>query len=297
MQKTMRFTMGFFCLGFVVLFLLRLGYGYWTSPNGEPIRSAPINRASGQVWQFASSLKNYASAKVKRSASPVAAFSETDQKYEKIANIGLQSSKYDVAERNIRDLVKSSTSVIQFEQRSGLKGRRVARLAIGVIPNQFDSFVKDARTFGKLTELTINKSDKTNEYRQLTAQRVSLEKTRDALTKLKQRQGDITAMLALEKQMLSLEQQAQSLGVSLGDFDSENEFVTVKIVVSETGPPAIRNISFPNRALIAFVWTVKYYTFLWLGFAAAMIGALGVTLLWRFFMGYTQQIEAPSPSK
>lgn len=299
MQQTVRRSILVFLAGFLTLFVLRLGYGYWQSPNGEVIRQNNFGQTISSGWNFASGLKNYASSKIKRAASgPTSATAGggggADQKYEKIANVGLRSDKFDVHESDIRNLIKTSSSLIQFEQRRGLKGYRTLQLAVGVNPNRFDTFVEEAQSFGKLTELTINKSDKTNEYRELQAKRVSLEKTREALTQLKQREGEIRAMIELEKQILSLEQQIQNLGVSLGDFDAENEFVTVKMLLAEAKAAAIRSISFATRVLVAFTWTVKYYAVLWLSLAAAIIAGLGGTQLVRIFANLLPKPDADS---
>ena len=258
-----------FVIGFIGLFGLRLGYGYITQPNGTPISSYTRN-VSAQAWKFASGLRNFASAKFKKVSrrQPLAGGpSGTDQKYEKVANVGLRSTTFDKHEASVRDHIKTNDALIQFEQRRGLKGNRLLRLAIGVNPDKFDSFVRKVQTFGKLTQLTINKSDKTNEYRDLQAKRASLEKSRQALTELKKRDGDIRSLVELEKQILTLEQQIQALGVNLGDFDSENEFVTVKLLLAEAKSAVLRNISFVRRALTAFVWTVSYYTTLWVALA------------------------------
>ena len=287
MPKTIRTTIILFVTGFLLVFFLRLGYGYLQSPDGVQIQSGRVGGTISQGWDFAAGLKNYASKKIGvlsmhssgQSATPA---TTTDQKYEKVANIGLYTDKFDDDETRVRTLIKKSSALIQFEQRQGLKGRRLLRLAIGVNPAQFDEFVDEIQTYGKLTELTINKSDKTNEYRQLQAKRVSLEKARASLTELKQREGEIRDMIELERRILESEQEIQKLGVSLGDFDAENEFVTVKILLAEK-KAAIRNVSFARRILVAFVFTAKYYTFLWLGLAAAIIAALAGVQLLRIF--------------
>lgn len=271
-----------FVIGFIVLFLLRLGYGYWQLPNGEIQSQDFVPQNFRGSWDFAAGVKNYASKKYKRrSVSPAPPSGGADQKYEKVANVGLKTRAFDDDEKRVRELIKTNSALIQFEQRRGLEGRRVLQLAIGVDPERFDDFVDKIQTYGKLTALTVNKSDKTNEYRELIAKRSALEKTREALTALKQREGQIKSMIELEQQILSLEQQIQGLGVNLGDFDSENEFVTVKVLLAEAGKAVIRNISIVQRMLVAFVWTAKYYTFTWLGFAAALISALVAVHLGR----------------
>ncbi|MEM6496547.1 MAG: DUF4349 domain-containing protein, partial [Pseudomonadota bacterium] len=156
---------------------------------------------------------------------------------------------------------------------------RSLRLAIGVNPEKFDPFVAEVQTIGKLYKLTIDKSNKTNEYRDLQAKRASLETSRKALTDLKQREGDIAAMVELEKQILKLEQAIQALGVSLGDFDVENEFVTVKVLLAETRRKIVRNISIWKRLLDTLFWTLPAYAVIWLVLAAAAFTGLVATFL------------------
>ena len=283
MFTTLRNVAFVFIAGFFLLFLLRLGYGYWKYPDGEQLTPQAVRQAVNANWGFAAGVRNYASKKFKKSIAAersVPALGRGDQKYEKVANIGLSSKKFEEDEKRVRSLIEEKKGLIQYEERTGLKGHRLLRLAIGVEPASFDGFVEDVQKLGKLTELTINKSDKTNEYRELNAKRVSLEKARTALTELKQREGKIPDLVALEKQILDLEQQIQALGVNLGDFDTENEFVTVKLLLAEFGKAAVRSISLITRVFKAFVWTVQYYALLWIGLAAAAIFALiGVHLL------------------
>ena len=141
-------------------------------------------------------MRNYASTKVKFKPAQVGgAFRSVDQKYEKIANVGLRTLEFESDEQKLRSLIKDNSALIQFEQRQGLKRSRSLRLAIGVNPDKFDPFVAEVQQVGKLYQLTIDTSDKTNEYRDLQAKRASLETSRKALTELKQREGDIAAMV------------------------------------------------------------------------------------------------------
>jgi Domain of unknown function (DUF4349) len=270
-----------FAAGFIALFLPRLGYAVWSGAN-KPVVLQRGNAFSGAGWEFGKGIKNYASYKRKRAVSVQAPAigAGAGQKYEKVANIGLRSTEFEKEEARIRRLIGENDALIQFEQRHGLKGFRTLQLAIGVDPAAFDAFVKKVQTFGELTRLTINKSDKTNEYRDLQAKRRALEKTREALTALKQRDGEIRAMIELEQQILSLEQQIQGLGVSLGDFDAENEFVTVKLRLAESRVTKRAVKSFVTHAFDALAWTVFYYTLFWIGLAAFLVAVfLGLHLL------------------
>lgn len=102
-------------------------------------------------------------------------------------------------------------------------------MALGLNPDKFDPSVTEVQQIGKLLQLTIDKSDRTNKYRDIQAKRASLETSRKALTELK-------------KQILKLEQAMHALGVNLGDFDVENEFVTVNVLLVETRRKVVRKI-------------------------------------------------------
>lgn len=268
--------------GFLLLFAARLGYGYWSQPDGVPLRHSYNAPITGQgLFSFASGVKNYASRKRKAGTTvAVPAGGVADQKYEKVASVALKSRAFDDDEARVRQLISAEDALVQFEQREGLKGQRRLRLVIGVDPARFDGFVEAVQTYGKLTALTINKSDKTNEYRELQAKRLSLEKTRAALQDLKSREGKITDHVALEQRILELEQQIQALGVSLGDFDAENEFVTVKMLLQEVGAQKLRSLSFLRRAFAAFSWASWVYASLCFALACAMFaGFVGVHLV------------------
>ncbi len=289
MLHRLRTPLLIFATGFLALFMLRLGYQYWKEPVGS--QQQHQNRIiNGVSWDFAKNVKNYASYK-QRGGGVLSQFSTSgssttaqaggpEQKYEKIANIGLTSNEFDEDDAKVRQLIAENDALIQFERRQGLKGSRRLQLAIGVSPDAFDSFVEKVQKFGDLRRLTIDKSDKTNEYRDLKAKRLALEKTREALTALKQRDGEIKDHVELEKQILSLEQQVQALGVSLGDFDAENEFVTVKLYLAEAVAIVRATRSLIDHAFRALEWTIYAYAMVWISLAAfLMVAFVGVHLL------------------
>jgi hypothetical protein len=103
----------------------------------------------------------------------------------------------------------------------------------------------------------ITKTDKTNEYRKLNAKKASLDKTLASLNELKSRSGAIADYIALHDKILEIETQLQELGVELGDFDSENEFCTVKFSLYEGATE--KKMPFTKRLKISIEWTIKYY--------------------------------------
>ncbi len=185
------------------------------------------------------------------------------------------TNAFDKDNQKIRQAIKKHKSLIQYENNSGLRGNRYLNLAIGVPPIYFDTMITELKTIGRLKSIVIDKVDKTNEFKELQAKRITLDKSLVALTKLKERSGEINDFVELEQKILDLEGQIQALGVTLGDFDEENEFCTVKITLSEK-KTNIRNIHFMGRLKKAIEWTVKYYGLLAVGL---FFTTIGLTLL------------------
>ena len=246
--------------GFLILFLFRLGYGY-LYPHGDPqgFAGETASTNSTGLAEVKFSRKNYASEKLQLAlASPA-----VDQKYEKVASLSAASNHFSQDERRLRALVPKHKALLQFEQSAGLTGQRRLDAAIGVPPASFDSMVLDLRRIGLLNSIRVDKSDKTNEYRELQAKRISLTKTRDSLLKLRAAGGGkIEELMQLENRLLEIETEIQGTGVKLGDFDAENEFCTVRFSLAESG--GARGISLLTRVKVAFEWTVAYYALLML---------------------------------
>jgi hypothetical protein len=238
-------------LGFVLLFIFRLIYGYTLTTDGT---------SSGQsqfLESFIVDRKNYASIKYQVKSENAAQSSiSVDQKYEKVAEINTKSSQFEDEEIQTRKEIEKHKALIQFEQKSGNEGNRKLNFIIGVPPENFDSLYNKLIHIGKVQAKQITKKDKTNEYKELNAKKVSLEKTRNSLIDLKAKSGRIEEYMQLENQILSIEQELQALGVSLGDFDDENEFCTVQFSLLEGKEAAI---SFIHRLKVALEWTIKYY--------------------------------------
>ena len=104
------------------------------------------------------------------------------QKYEKVATIGQSTSNFDADRAKVETLITAAAGLTQYEQQQGLDGHRILYLGIGVPPAKFDAFIVDVRKIAKNTNLSVIKTDKTNEYRLLRARRETLDKSRKAST-------------------------------------------------------------------------------------------------------------------
>ncbi|MBK7939446.1 MAG: DUF4349 domain-containing protein [Lewinellaceae bacterium] len=264
---------------FLLMFGSRLAYGYLNPGKALDGQIVNIAVGSGNEEDYSVSRKNYASEKIKQSgpAPEGPSGSGQTQKYEKVASLRSQSSRFSEDESQLKTAVKNFGAIIQFEQNTGNAGYRNLHLIIGVQPEKFDSFYLNMQDIGKIISKSVTKTDKTNEYLQLNAKRISLEKTRNSLLELKNRGGNIDEYIGLENRILEIEEQLQGLGVQLGDYDEENEFCTVRFSLYE-GEEV--HIGLAQRLKVAFEWTVKFYTLLMLGLCFALGAAfLGLRII------------------
>jgi hypothetical protein len=263
---------------FAFLFILRLMYGYaYTSTSGESGFSG-----SNYFEQIGNLRKNYASEKFSKTGITVAKNMPnmqiaSAQKFEKTANLNSKTSDFENDEKILRGKVKTYNAVIQYENSTGRKGDRELHLMIGIQPEKFDTFYLDLQSIGSIKSLSISKTDKTNEYRELNAKKMSLEKTLASLNELKQRGGNISDYVGLHDKILEIEGKMQELGVQLGNFDEENEFCTVRFSLLEG--QGTKEISIFHRLKVAFEWTAKFYFMLMLGAAFALLSVFILLLI------------------
>lgn len=253
------------------MFIFRLIYGYVV------ISTASSDYYNDNFFESIDNLrKNYATEKiiskgeVTNTDSPIA----SNQKYEKTASLRSNSSTFEKDEKTIKNKSKTFNAVIQYEQNLGQNGNRQIHLLIGVSPNLFDSLYSVLKTIGKLKGTEITKVDKTNEYRQLNAKKASIEKTLHSLNELKSKGGEITDFIALNEKILETEEKAQELGVELGNFNSENDFCTIRLSMYESATE--KQIGLLQRIKVALEWTIKYYFML--AFSAVCI-SIGIYII------------------
>ncbi len=257
---------------FAVLFLCRLAFSYQKARSRDLDLSEGINQTAGIFSDQASLRKNYASEKnFKEPAAPPDMGGEASQKYEKTATLNARTDQFEEDERKLRQTSASFGAIIQYEQRSGNPNHRRLHLLIGVRPELFDSFYVASQRIGVIFVNEVTKVDKTTEFRELNAQKASLQKALSNLTDLKNRAGTIADLVGLHDKILEIEKQMQELGVELGNFSAENEFCTFRFSLLENA--ATRSISFVSRAFDAFKWTIQYYFLLLLGMLFVLVAA------------------------
>jgi hypothetical protein len=276
-RRVFRFSFWFAGL-FAALFIFRLLYGFY----GETVYTG--GNESGDF--FFSSLnnlrKNYASEKISNNIAAAASAASSEpvdifntQKYEKTATVSAKTARFEEDDSLIRRTTGAFGGSIQYEQSMGKKGSRELYLSIGVKPSSFDSFYRAVQGIGNIRSTVITKIDKTNEYRQLNAKKASLEKNLGSLNELKNKGGAISDFISLNEKILEVESQLQELGVDLGNYNTENEFCTLRYSLYEGGV-ARTGTSFYQRVKVALEWTIKY-------FAVSVVALAGV-LICSFFL-------------
>lgn len=248
---------------FLVLFVFRFAYGYFNKS------SADVDSYVSDFFSNVENLrKNYASdgkrfkaspTVIREKGSPVPASGtvSTNQKYEKTATVRAKTSSFEKEAQRVKAMASDFGGVIQYEQNLGNKGDREMHLLVGIVPEKFDSFYVEIQKIGLVRSMEITKIDKTNEYRQLNAKKLSLEKTLLSLNELKSKGGTIVDYLALNDKILEMENNLQELGVELGNFDTENEFCSIKYSLYEG--EVEKKITLMRRLKVALEWTIKYY--------------------------------------
>jgi hypothetical protein len=253
---------------FLALFAFRL------TVEPPEVTLAYVSLGRSQSFEFAKN--NYATAPklLGPSGQPVGDI----QKYEKIATLTELTRDFDADRKRVDDLIAKQQGVVQFERATGLAGRRALYLGVGVPPDRFDAFIDSVKTIGTNAQIEIIKNDKTNEYLQLRAKRATLEKARAGLEALQG--GSVDERIHVQNRLTEIEERIQELGVSLGEFDNQNELCTVKLTLTETTGAA--PTSWGRRIVDALEWASFRYALLGVGFLGLVFGAWLAVLLVRF---------------
>lgn len=261
MKKNIKHGLIVVAIGYFLFFIFRLVYGYVSYPSNYIANNILLdNNVINQQRSSSYSVKNYASAKLKVKRQTASQTYSVDQKYEKIADVKSKTNEIEKDEKKVRQLITKYNALIQYEQNYGLKRKknRVLNLIIGVQPDKFSLMTEEIKKIGTITSLNIDKIDKSNEYKDLKAKKQSLLQIRKSLISLKNKSGKIDEFINLENRILEIESKIQKLGISLGEFDIENEFCTIKFLLKESINKQ-RTISFLHRIKVALEWSIKYY--------------------------------------
>ena len=250
---------------FFIVFICRVFYGLYFDKN-----DILISYNSEGSYSSEHKITNVATdriSKVDNSGQKIV----LDQKYEKTANLSSNTLDFENDNQNLRSIIKENNAVIQMERLSGLKGSQKLSIVIGVSPNSFDKILDDISKIGSITSFNVNKVDKTDEFRKITAEIETLNKTKMSYLAIKEKGGAVKDLLIIEEKILEIEKNLQNLGVNLGLYSTENSFCTVNLDLNEQTKKQI-SASFIIRTIgNSFTWTIL--TFVSIMFAFTIIFA------------------------
>jgi hypothetical protein len=292
MKRPARITLIVLAALFLLLFLARFAWELARPPSIPFPAPAYVQNEmvqSADSLAIGRSVKNFASSKIV--IKQAAADQVVDQKYERVAALESHSADFDGDRAKAAALSQELSAVVQAEDFSGLAGARRLALTLGVVPDRFEGLVERLKAIGSLDSISVNKTDKTADFKALAAKRLSLEKTRDGLRALKVPGAALADLINLETRILEIEGQIQELGVSLGDYDETNSFCTVRFTLSEN--PAAKGPDILGALLAALEWTVPLY--LALVCAAALV--LGAAVLAGLLVDRIRQWQAEARAR
>jgi len=280
MKRRVRIILLVASLLFLLLFLGRFAWLLYSSGGQQSGGGGLQFQGNFEQMQSADIVmrRNYASSKM-LVAQPSAAPQVLEQKYERVGNIAATSISFDKDLEALDTLSESMQALVQSENSYGLPGSRTLSLSFGVTPEKFEAFIDKLKLLGKLESITIVKTDKTAEYKELEARRLSLEKTRDGLRSLRVPGAALSDLVALETKILEIEGQIQELGVSLGDFAEGNSFCTVHYTLREQDA-----IALGPRVASALFGALEWSLAVFIGMAVAALLALGAALLGSYIV-------------
>jgi hypothetical protein len=180
--------------------------------------------------------------------------------YEKVASLGATSRDFDGDSQKIRSAIQANQALVQEEKNSGLKGQRLLNLILGVVPEKFEALVGELRQVGTPIFFSVTKTDKTDQYHVLIAQRAALEKKRLELVALKRLGGKMEDLLALQQKIFDIVNEIQNLGVEIGRFEGQVSLCTVVVALAERSP----GLTKLGLAFKAMTWSFGAYLKFWL---------------------------------
>ncbi len=201
---------------------------------------------------------------------------------EKTALLTSTSTAFKDDEAKIRAAIQADGAEIFTEKKSGIEPARRWHVEIGVHPDKFDDLVDRLRTIGSLSSITVEQKDRTSEFRKLHAQRQSLKKYLDSITKLREgKNPSLEDALKLEQKIQDIEKELQGLGVQFGELLGKESYyhIHVTLVEHQPGDNRDRTYTIGQRIGSGFVWAITWWFGAALAFALAAATCFSVRVL------------------
>lgn len=199
---------------------------------------------------------------------------------EKRATMVETATDFATKEAEVRASIEEYSATVFNEKSSGIEPDRKVTLEIGVNPDHFKSLVDKLSKITHLSSISVEQKDRTSEFRKLFAQRQSLKKYLEAITKLRDAKNmTFEDSLKLEQKIQDLEKELENLTVQFGDLLGKESYYHVHLTLVEYQPGDSRDTTYtiPKRLFNAFWWAIIW----WFGvaFVAALIAATAVSIV------------------
>jgi uncharacterized protein YfcZ (UPF0381/DUF406 family) len=208
---------------------------------------------------------------------------ERIQVYEKSAHITTGTAAFDEDQALLRAALTAHQATIFNERSDGIAPARRLTVELGVHPERFDALVERLRQVGQLESIGVQQRDRTGEFRRLYAQRQSLKKYLESVTKLRGvNNPSIDDTLKIEQKIQDVEKELQALSVQLGDLLGKESFYHIQVTLFEyqEGSRLDRSYTLPQRCFHAFLWALAWWLTVAATLAVLAATAVSIRTLW-----------------
>ncbi|MCL2281383.1 MAG: DUF4349 domain-containing protein [Dehalococcoidia bacterium] len=199
------------------------------------------------------------------------------QKYERIASIVSKTVNFDIDMEQLSATLDKHNAIVQMESSSGLSGSRRIEFVLGVSPENFDELRDDVLQIGRITSSTTTKTDKTDEYLQILAEKESLERRLASYQELKAQAGNVSDLLQLEDRIFDVEARIQQQLIKLGEYSEESALCTVNVALHEVTEPSVL-----SKLWSALKWSTGTYAIIIAILALTLCSASVITLTYNY---------------
>ena len=276
-KKTLKTTLIVLLALYAAIFAARLAYEIVTyEDSGSSYRYNPLSNSYADYETRSTS--NFASFRKEYAVDMSGSVQVLEQKYEQVATVSAKTVSFDEDLNNLNKAVEQAQAVVQKEYSQGLPGNRTVTQVIGVKPQYFESCLEAVKNVGTLVSSTLQKNDKTYEYRQMLAQKQELEKRLESYQALREHNGSINEMLNLEDKIIDVESMLLQQAVDLGEYSDDNALCTINFTLNEGNVMNVGNIVWS-----AFTWASACYFGILGGAVFICVAAAILIKLFTFF--------------
>lgn len=279
----------FLILAFVLLLALRFVLGYFYEFERNQWGLGPAVRES-KSYLF-SSIEYDKAVYNNRQAladAPLAEQIGQIEVFAKEARLTATTRDFQSAEADARAAIDQHEALIRIERKQGLKPDRSVQFVIRVAAERFAGLVDALRALAPLESFSVNKEDRSGQARLLIIEKQSLTDYRDSLQALRQADGEVADLLALEEKIQQIQRQIEQLQANVTGMVGQRSYHNISYDLAEKIPFFVDKDVYPVGARVAdaLLWTMQWY----------MLGALLLFVLLAVLWS-VRALFAPAPSR